>query len=170
MKKLKQGLKNKKGFTLVELITVIVILGILMVLVVPTFNSVIDRADRANIEGVTRNAYVSATANATSDRDLKGSTASFTIKDGLITTGTNAPTMEADILTDKDITTGLKVSAGGSSANTYQATAAADAGLEAAKAGKLNIYVDGSGNVAVDYTDGEYNVSMYKSEITTHKK
>ena len=166
MKKLKQGLKNKKGFTLVELITVIVILGILMVLVVPTFNSVIDRADRANIEGVTRNAYVSATANATSDRDLKGGTPSFTIKDGEIHAGGKIPDGK-DLLTDKDITTGLN---GGLAENTYRATAAADAGLEAGKAGDLNIYVDGSGNIAVDYTDGEYTVSMYKSEITTHKK
>ena len=44
MQNLKKILKNKKGFTLVELMVVVAILGILVAVAVPVYNSVTDRA------------------------------------------------------------------------------------------------------------------------------
>ncbi|MGL5541335.1 MAG: pilin [Erysipelotrichaceae bacterium] len=45
---MKKILKNKKGFTLVELIVVIAILGILAVVMVPQFTKYIAKAQNAN--------------------------------------------------------------------------------------------------------------------------
>lgn len=49
MKNLKKALKlNKKGFTLVELIVVIAILGVLAAILVPSFTGYVAKAGRAN--------------------------------------------------------------------------------------------------------------------------
>lgn len=42
--------RARKGFTLIELIVVIVILGILAALAIPTFSKVIERARKSNLE------------------------------------------------------------------------------------------------------------------------
>lgn len=46
MQNLKKILKNKKGFTLVELMVVVAILGILVAVAVPVYNSVTEKAEK----------------------------------------------------------------------------------------------------------------------------
>jgi len=53
--------KNSRGFTLIELVTVIVILGILAIFALPRFGNVTDQAHDASIEGV-QGALASAVA------------------------------------------------------------------------------------------------------------
>ncbi len=43
MKRLKKLLKNQKGFTLVELLAVIVILGIIAAIAIPSIGNIIDK-------------------------------------------------------------------------------------------------------------------------------
>ncbi|MEL0036393.1 MAG: type II secretion system protein [Gammaproteobacteria bacterium] len=54
-------MKNSRGFTLIELVTVIVILGILAIFALPRFGNVTDQAHDASIEGV-QGALASAVA------------------------------------------------------------------------------------------------------------
>ena len=48
--KMRSKMQNEKGFTLVELMVVVVILGILVAIAVPVYNSVTKRAETAAIE------------------------------------------------------------------------------------------------------------------------
>ena len=49
---MKQTLKNEQGFTLIELIVVIAIIGILAAVAVPAFLNVVETAHEANIDAV----------------------------------------------------------------------------------------------------------------------
>lgn len=56
--------KNKKGFTIVELVIVIGVIGILSAILIPTFVSLTDRANEASLKSNLANAYSMYAAQA----------------------------------------------------------------------------------------------------------
>ncbi len=52
--KMRSKMQNQKGFTLVELMVVVVILGILVAIAVPVYNNVTDKAKQAAIDANVR--------------------------------------------------------------------------------------------------------------------
>ena len=48
---------NKKGFTIVELVIVIAVIGILAAVLIPTFSGIIDNANNSNRDQGAKNAY-----------------------------------------------------------------------------------------------------------------
>ena len=54
---------NKKGFTIVELVIVIAVIGILAAVLIPTFSSVIDKANESKALQSARNALTLALAD-----------------------------------------------------------------------------------------------------------
>ena len=53
-----KNLKNKKGFTIVELVIVIAVIAILAAVLIPTFGGVIQRANDSKVIQEARNKYV----------------------------------------------------------------------------------------------------------------
>lgn len=59
--------KNKKGFTLVELVIVIAVIAILMAVLIPTFASVIGSAQKSAAEQEGRNLQIAIMADSKAD-------------------------------------------------------------------------------------------------------
>lgn len=83
---------NKKGFTIVELVIVIAVIGILAAVLIPTFSSVIDKANASKALQEARNKYTVAYADDLSDGTLDkkiGNTditdSNYTVSNGVAT-------------------------------------------------------------------------------------
>ena len=87
--------KNKKGFTLAELLIVVAIIGVLVAISIPIFTSQLTKARRATNQANARAAYAAAAAAYLTDDTVRGGT--YTIADGKFATETTAPTAAADV-------------------------------------------------------------------------
>lgn len=74
---MKKVLKNKKGFTLVELIIVVAIIIILAAIAIPTFASIMSDANEAAIMADAKNLYTLATIEVLED-EVAGQEVNFT--------------------------------------------------------------------------------------------
>ena len=112
---------NKKGFTIVELVIVIAVIAILAGVLIPTFATVVDKANKSSAEQQARNFYTlleAATAAPTTyTKDSKTYTLSLQ-PTGLIIKGTDTTTNSMTILQgilgeDATIYNGAKVASDG---------------------------------------------------------
>ena len=93
--------KNRKGFTIVELVIVIAVIGILATVLVPTFGNVIDKANAASAQQDAKNIYAAYVAQvdyangaeATPDCYVFTGKYVVQIEDGAVT---GTPVKEAD--------------------------------------------------------------------------
>jgi len=65
---IKLNLKNKKGFTIVELVIVIAVIAILAAILIPTFSNVVEKANLSSDQQAARNAYVAYVADQDGDK------------------------------------------------------------------------------------------------------
>lgn len=68
--KMRSRMQNQKGFTLVELMVVVVILGILVAIAVPIYNNVTLRAEQAAYDATERTIQGAASTAYATDPDL----------------------------------------------------------------------------------------------------
>ena len=64
--------KNRKGFTIVELVIVIAVIGILSAILIPTFSNLVKQANETALQENLRNAYVEYTSETASTSDYLG--------------------------------------------------------------------------------------------------
>ncbi|MGN1235439.1 MAG: type IV pilin protein, partial [Christensenellaceae bacterium] len=117
----------KKGFTIIELVIVIAVIGILMAVLIPTFTGVVAKANKSAAMQEARNFYTLLDANTITGTEYKGtSTKTYTIQmtsGGLVVTksgeGSNVgvetilkAVLAEDYATFKDAKIGYVLSAG----------------------------------------------------------
>ena len=90
------SIRNKKGFTLVEVIAVLVILAILIAIVVPSVNTYIQKAKDREAQLTARNVYLAACVEAAEHYGTNATVAADDILEATRTT--------AGLPTDADIT------------------------------------------------------------------
>ena len=91
--------KNKKGITLVELLAVLVILGIIAAIAVPTVSTLIDNTrDRANVE--TANAYIQAARLYSLENPSNTTVAATTLEGDYLTNSIDFLDGNDDLITD----------------------------------------------------------------------
>jgi len=66
--------KNKKGFTLAELLIVVAIIGVLVAISIPIFSAQLEKAREATDQANIRNAYAEVTAACLADNKASDST------------------------------------------------------------------------------------------------
>ena len=64
--------KSKKGFTIVELVIVIAVIGILSAILIPTFSNLVKHANETALQENLRNAYVEYTSETANYDDYLG--------------------------------------------------------------------------------------------------
>lgn len=122
-----KNLKNKKGFTLVELVIVIAVIAILAAVLIPTFSNVIEKANASKELQEVTNAYKEALVNVLEDGVVdknettsaggytftfddaqnatitKGNEASgWQLSGGVISKATSDPSLEPDATPDQE--------------------------------------------------------------------
>lgn len=80
-------LRNKKGFTLAELLIVVAIIGVLVAISIPIFTSQLEKARRATNQANARAAYAAASAEYLEDDTVKGGT--YDVEKGTFTVNNN---------------------------------------------------------------------------------
>ena len=76
---------NKKGFTIVELVIVIAVIAILAAVIVPTFSTVVTKANESKALQEAKNAYTESLVNVLADGVIDEATDTVTFG------GTNTP-------------------------------------------------------------------------------
>lgn len=87
---LQERKRDDKGFSLVELAVVIVIIGILVAIAIPVFNNVTKGAEQADIKAAASNGAAIVATNIAS-----GATAQADVEAGLAAIATKSPNVEA---------------------------------------------------------------------------
>ena len=75
---------NKKGFTIVELVIVIAVIGILAAVLIPTFSGVVDSANKSNALSEASNSLKVILAELAEDGDVLGNATFLYVKNGKI--------------------------------------------------------------------------------------
>ena len=87
---------NKKGFTIVELVIVIAVIAILSAVLIPTFGSIIDQANKSTAQQYARNKYTELYAADLSDGKVDsgdnayGTDYAYVVTDATSTTSASA--------------------------------------------------------------------------------
>ena len=108
---------NKKGFTIVELVIVIAVIGILATVLIPTFSSVVEKANESAALQELKSAYTIALAEAIKDGSV-GTETVYVLANGDVATTAHAYAWKFEF---SDANT-ANVTRGNSDGNTYAIT------------------------------------------------
>lgn len=148
---MKKMMKNRKGFTLMEMLIVVAIIAILVIIAIPTFNSALAKSRAATDVANIRSGYAAALVEAMTN-GVEGNTGdTYTLqKDGSVNKTADAGTPYACVGSSKNATKGTTI--GGK--------VEVDTDGETSTTGKIGWAKDATITYKVTETDGVFSVEI----------
>lgn len=116
-----KSLKNKKGFTIVELVIVIAVIAILAAVLIPTFSNIVDRANKAAAQADAKNLWTQYCVDVTEKNESYADFNGYIVIDEEYYFSIEKGQLDTEVKTEAEAEKKKPANTGESSSNAYKA-------------------------------------------------